>query len=512
MSRYDAVVIGAGLGGLAAAAKLARAGARVRLFERHNQPGGYATSFCRGRFEFEVSLHAMTGVRPPEKRTPNGPPLEDLGVADLVDFVPLPALYRSVGDGINVEVPAHREGAIDALMTAFPAERAGVRRVFDELFAIKTQVRALSQNAGPQPSPLQAIRRYPHLSHAAAVPLCNLLDRELKDPWAKLGVGQLWGYFGLGPRELSLLYFAIAVTSFLDGGAVYPKGKSQALSAAFVKVIRAAGGEVTLGDGVRRILVHNHRVTGVESDAGERVGAPVVISNANPWTTVFDMLSPHDVERRYAERLAAMTPSMSTVNVYLGLDQSAAELGLKDYEIFFNHTADMDVQYDQAKRLDPPESVLLTAYSLAVPDFSPKGTSVVTLSAAALGQAWREVPPARYASVKEAWATAMVDVVDRHYPGLRSHIEEIEVSTPLTNMRYTGNPDGAVYGFAMNPAQCPAFRLPQAGPVSGLWLAGAWTMPGGGFEPVIESGYTAALAALQSLTVAGKKSQAGGGT
>ncbi|MFW5739367.1 MAG: FAD-dependent oxidoreductase, partial [Myxococcota bacterium] len=58
----DVIVVGAGLGGLAAAATLARAGRGVRLFERHVQPGGYATTFVRGRFEFEVSLHALSGI------------------------------------------------------------------------------------------------------------------------------------------------------------------------------------------------------------------------------------------------------------------------------------------------------------------------------------------------------------------------------------------------------------------------------------------------------------------
>ena len=70
MEKYDAVVIGAGNGGLTASAGLARKGFNVLLLERHNIPGGCATSFCRGRFEFEVALHQLSGMGTPEKPGP----------------------------------------------------------------------------------------------------------------------------------------------------------------------------------------------------------------------------------------------------------------------------------------------------------------------------------------------------------------------------------------------------------------------------------------------------------
>ena len=102
MEKYDAVVIGAGNGGLTASAGLARKGLNVLLLERHNIPGGCATSFCRGRFEFEVALHQLSGMGTPEKQGPLRMSLASLGVLDDLEFVEMPDLYSvSIPDGFR---------------------------------------------------------------------------------------------------------------------------------------------------------------------------------------------------------------------------------------------------------------------------------------------------------------------------------------------------------------------------------------------------------------------------
>ena len=86
MSDYDVVVIGAGNGGLTSALRLAKSGLRVMLLERHNIPGGCATSFIRGRFEFEVALHQLSGVGTEEFPGPLRGMFNELGVMGDLDF------------------------------------------------------------------------------------------------------------------------------------------------------------------------------------------------------------------------------------------------------------------------------------------------------------------------------------------------------------------------------------------------------------------------------------------
>jgi phytoene dehydrogenase-like protein len=494
-AHYDAIVIGAGLGGLSAAATLARAGLGVRLFERHVQPGGYATTFVRDRHEFEVSLHALSGIGTPGNRGTLWPILEKLGVSDRVEFLPIESLYRSIAPGLDLRLPPGPEQAIDVLCSTFPDERRGLKRVIREILAIQREATQATSGGDP-PSTFEALTRYPRLSHAAITPLSTLLDRELRGPLPKLAVAQLWGYFGLPPSKASLVYFAGGLASYLRFGASYPKGKSQALSNAFVDSIEAAGGRVSLGCGIKKILVRSGSIHGVITDHDETVTAAAVLSNASPLTTCVDLLDKGDVPEQYLRRIFAGRISLGSVCAYVGLDVEHTQLGLLDHEVFINDSADIDSHYEAYLGTGMPEAFLLACYNGTDPTFSPPGTSSVVLVSLASGDAWARVHPAEYPALKHQFAQHMIERANRVFPGLRDHVEVAVVSTPVTNMRYTANPGGAIYGFANTPAENPGWRPGYRGPLPGLWFAGAWTQPGGGYEPCIASGYLAARCIL----------------
>ncbi len=127
MTDYDAIVIGAGNGGLTAATALQRGGARTLLLERHNIPGGCATSFVRGEFEFEVALHQLSGLGTEKKPFIMRKIFADLGVMDKVEFIEEGELYRIlVNDGVNpkldVTLPASWSGIHKVLKEHFPAQ------------------------------------------------------------------------------------------------------------------------------------------------------------------------------------------------------------------------------------------------------------------------------------------------------------------------------------------------------------------------------------------------------
>ena len=123
METYDVIVIGAGNAGLTAAAALAQGGAQVLVLERHNIPGGCATSFCRGRFEFEVALHQLSGIGTPAKPGPLRMVLDQLKVADRLDFVPMTDLYHVViPDTLDILLEPDRARTIAALKEHFPGK------------------------------------------------------------------------------------------------------------------------------------------------------------------------------------------------------------------------------------------------------------------------------------------------------------------------------------------------------------------------------------------------------
>jgi prolycopene isomerase len=491
---HDVVVVGAGLGGLSAATRLAREGADVLLLERHTVPGGYATSFVRGRYEFEVALHELSGIGTPDNRGGLYHYLERIGVAQKVEFLPVGELYRTVLPGLDLVVPVGREAMEETLCEAFPAEAAGIKRFLGRVFTLGEELQQFKDGARAV-NPYQARHAIRYLPATWG----KVLSRDVGDPVARAAMSQYWGYFGLGPSEVAFLYFASALANYATLGPAYVKGRSQALSNAFVAAFEEAGGTVHFHAEVDRIEVRNGRVRGVRTTDGRTFEAKVVVANADPITACRDLVGPEHVPRRWWRGLRNRTVSASSINVYLGVAAPPEQLGLSCHENFLNEDHDFDRHAKSMGTITDPAMVLATCYNAVDPDISPPGTSSIVLTTLQYGEPWMRLDPATYVETKNRVADAMIRRTEEVAPGLREHTEVVEVATPVTNMRYTRQLTGSIYGFENTPHDHTVLRLSHRGPIPGLWFAGAWTQPGGGFEPCILSGRFAATGILKEL-------------
>jgi prolycopene isomerase len=502
--QYDAIVIGAGLGGLSAATMLAHNGLRVLLLERHNVPGGYATSFVRGRYEFEVALHELSGVGPPEHRGGVYRYLEYLGMADKVEFLQVPNLYRAVFPDLDVTLPVGRDAFEAKLVETFPHQARGIHRFLDRVFDFGRDYARVRRQGG-KVHPVTLPIRFPHFFRYLPATWGQVLNRDVQDPAARAVISQYWGYVGLPPAQISFVYFASTLAAYVRRGAAFPKGRSQALSAAFLSRFEELGGQARLNCGVERITTTpasptgNGRVTGVITDTGEEFTADWIVSNADPITTCRDMIGADRVPSSFFSQLQSSQVAASTVNAYLGVACPPEDLGLTEHEIFVNANYDFDRHYEQKKVITPPDSIAITCYNAVYPDISPPGTCIVVLTALAYSTPWYEIPPSHYVATKNRIADAMITLAEQVAPGLRAHTEVVEVSTPLTNMRYAGAMGGSIYGFGQPPHDNMVWRMRHRGPLDGLYFVGAWTQPGGGFEPCIMSGQMAGRAIVNKI-------------
>ncbi|MEK2495355.1 NAD(P)/FAD-dependent oxidoreductase [Kitasatospora purpeofusca] len=495
MSDFDAVVIGAGNAGLTAATSLQLAGLRTLLVERHNLPGGCATSYRRGRFEFEVALHQLSGVGAEGQPFTLRGLFDRLGVSDKLEFVEEHDLYRAVVPGrYDVTLPADWQGAADALAAAFPGNRDRIER-FLQLVRDVTfwQIAAIRGMPPEQVDPV--LFRY------GLRPVKDVLDEFFDDPGPKSVLGTYWTYLGQPPSRLAFQDLALTLYAYLEYKPWHLVGGSQALSTAILDSFLGAGGQVRFNTAATALLTEHGRVTGVRLDDGEEVTARDVVSNASLPVT-YAMLGEHAVPAAVREDLATRRTGVSGVVLHMGLAATPAELGFTTSTTFVHADEDEERTYAATRTLEPARGICVTSYDVAPIGFAPSGATHVSLMTLQYGDHWAKIPPADYARTKFAYAQTLLDRVEAVAPGIRDAIEEVDVATPLTMARYLGHPGGAIYGYDQDRTEGWLFRNSERrSHVPGLHLAGSWAGPGG-FQPTLEAGARVARRLLRARDAA----------
>jgi all-trans-retinol 13,14-reductase len=469
---YDIIIIGAGLGGLTAGAKLSREGKKVLLIEQHDRPGGYATTFDRGDFIFEVGLHEMYGPSPGDMKTKI---FNDLDVFRNVEFIRLPEFYRFINDRIDVTIPHDPEVAAERLSGLFPHETGGISAYFNQILKPKKKIFEDEQD--------QSVGEF----------LDSIIDNEdLK----LILLGNL-GYFHDDPYSLSLAYYSISQGSYFTGGASFIKGGSQKLSDHLTGFIRNHGGEVILNHLVTGIKTDNHKVTGVlykrKNDPGtghmEASADEIIANTAMPNVTA---LLPEEFAGKLKNELRHQQTGASLLTLYLGFNKTVKELGYNYYSTFI-YDSTIKSQKDILKNNQNAfalRSFTFIDYSQLDSRLSPAGKSVGTLCCIDYLKDWENLDRKAYNAKKERVALAFIERLEKLVPGIGNIIEYYEVGTPSTLKRYTLNPGGAVYGFAQTPSRK---LIDTSGLPDNLHFASAWGKTGGGFSGAIYGGYLCAI-------------------
>lgn len=492
---YDAVVIGSGLGGLSCAAAFARQGFRPLVIEQHDKPGGYATAFSRpGGFRFDVSLHSTVVGR---RRgiynlIPGFPEITN------VEFVLHPTLFRAIYPDLDFRVPQRDPDTFREMLAGlFPEERAGITALLEDMAGLAADIGRLTSTGG-QVDMTRFPVEFPHLFRLHDKTWGEMVDARLRDSRLKAIISGQWGYYGLPPSKLSGFYYAVPFMSYLRDGGVYPKGRSQDISNAFVRFIEARGGTVLLDTKVERILLSEGRAVGVATADGTEFLSRAVISNANPFDTLGPMLGDQDVLSECERTWQPYGVSLSTFQVFLGLRENlVGKQAIPDSELFLADGYDAEADYRHACAGDVEHGGLgITLYDNIYRGYSPAGKNTVNIMTLQGYDPWEAFASDYFAGRKEAYRNAkermaetlIQRVEERLLPGLSGAIEVIEIGTPLTNMRYTGHPRGAAYGWDQTVANSGSRRVGHATPVPNLYLAGAWSRPGHGYGAVVPSG------------------------
>ncbi len=473
---YDAIVVGAGLGGLSAAALLSKSGKRVLVAERHDGPGGSAHAFKRGPYTFDPAIHVTGhGYNVPIFRTY----LEALGVEKEVQILDMSRLYSVAVEGERFDHPAGEDAVIEYLGSEFPAEAENI----GEFIKLCGKVTVESQSPPPRVALKDlgdAMEAFPLLFKYRNSTFDEVLDGYITDPKLRSILGAHWPYMGVPPSELGFLPATASWMALMDGQ-VSIKGGFQQLADAQARVVTRHGGTMLFDSPVARIDIENGRAVGVTLAAGEQFRAPVVISNADGKFTFEELVGEEHLSSAFMRRLRRMTPSSSAFVLFSACKLPLHELGTPS-EVFINDHWDHDQTWAdvQAGRFG---GMWVSIPTLHDDSIAPKGEHLVIFTSLIpydIGVPWSEA--------KGRMAEEAIERIEKLFPGYRDSLTFSDSATPETFHNYTRSQKGAIYGWANTPAQSQPKRLPQESPIDGLLLAGHWTNPGTGCLRCLFSG------------------------
>lgn len=439
MERFDAVVIGAGNGGMGAATALACNGVKPLVIERHNLPGGVASSFVRGRFEFETALHVL--YYDGDKETKWG----QFGVTE--EFVPIEqtmtyAFTDKSGTIQRYDVPMSLEGLTRIIEQTVPGSAEKLQSLFGVCGEMLMGLMAIS---APDADPEEINKQYPHFFPFSKM-TCQEAYDALEIPEDIQGlINFLWFYEGPSIRTMTFSLYAMVLFGVLNARTHFPRHCSNGFNADFETIIRKHGGDVWYNTTVEAVLVENGRVRGVRTNRGDVIETNTVISNAAP-VSVYKMVEPQSEVRPNSVQIQnSLVENMSFFVVYLGLDASAEELGITNHHIFINESVAPHATFDASLTREGPWCMGTLCYNKTIPDFSPEGTCVVSISVPMHGSAWEGLSQKEYMVEKYRVAEEIVKSAGEHLNvDLLGHIEEISVATPVTFARYGGMRNGAL--------------------------------------------------------------------
>lgn len=507
MAKYDVVVVGAGNAGMVAALQCQAAGKKTLLIEQHNLPGGCATSFRRGRFEIEPSLHEICDYGPADNPGDVRTILDSLGVK--LEWVKIDDCYRTIstysdGEKMDVTMPSGIDNYIEAMEKYVPGSRDKMVKLFDLFDEVLNGISYITASKGHADSKVLQ-EKYPNMLRTGAYSTQKVFD-ALKLPKRCQDILSIyWSYLGVDMEHLAFIHYAAMVHKYISRSAYMPKHTSHELSTAMIERFRELGGEVWFNCRANEFLFNGDRLCGVKTNLGT-IDCDYVLANINPDIIYGKMMPKELIPEREKKLSAARNKRFGArmYTTYFCLDKPAEELGIKDYSIFLPSSANSAKEYNSIMNgMSTNDYSIFLCYNIADPDFSPKGTCVVSFTTFGSPKDWNDLKQEDYFKFKNDGAKKMLrSLKDKTGIDLSGHIEEMAVASPWTFARYLNVPEGAVYGYETTDWDGMMARMMMLStdyPIKGLRPIGAAGPRGDGYSAAMVCGQLMALNALKDL-------------
>jgi phytoene dehydrogenase-like protein len=480
----EIIIIGAGIAGLSAGCYGQMNGYATRIFELHDKPGGLCTSWKRKGYTFDGCIEWLIGTTP---GSTSNRIWHELGAAQGRQFIHHDVYQRIEGvDGRALSLHTDID-RLERHMKELAPDDSDVIEEFCK--GARGFTRFLDVVGSPEgPSGLidgikmgfhmlpflGGLRKYSKMS-------TEEFAARFGDPLLRQGICAAVD----DPKSMPALTLMMILAFMNKGDGCIPAGGSLEFARAIERRYLDLGGELHYGSRVERILVEDDRAVGVRLADGTEHRAEIVISAADGHATIFDMLQSryiNDKVRGYYEKLPIFP---SWIQVSLGVKRDLSDPA---QAVVYMLDEPLDIAGEN-------HAYIRFRHFCFDRTLAPHGKSVLVTMFPADHGYWQELhkKPERYEAEKKEIAAKAIQVLERRMPGIAEQIEVVDVSTPMTVVRYTGNWQGSQEGWLITTETFGKVILGKGMEktlpgLDGFYMCGQWVEPGGGVPTAAASG------------------------
>lgn len=520
---YDAIIIGAGLGGLTVGNILVFNGYKTLIIDKNAHPGGYVINFQRGDFRFDSATHFINGCGK------NGMVyniLKQFGAEKEIEFLPIPNLihWKDPQNNYEARPPVMLDEYQKFLCEQFPNEAKNIKKFLSRYSKVMPTLFGFMA-----PGILKKIKTFifgfPVFMRFILYAFKNveqMIHKYFKDPRLIELLTLFVAPFGMTREQESFIIWSFNEFSYHVEGAWYPKGGAGAFTGGLAKHYEKIGGKFMLNTEVVHIDIDLEKRMAKAVICKDKSGKEIkltstIIVNAADLCRMATKLVPEGTfTQKWIHKLESRATIRSMFIIYLGLDIDIKDYGIDDYELWqlnsqWRTPENYENMYKNRDYSKLPMDVI-TFYSNG-PDKTccPPGKTVISSCIIADLKSWEELledgkKGERYQEFKKKYGWQFVDrlaeLID--FPDLRKHVEVMEVATPITLRDYSYARNGTPIGYAFD-LDCIKKTQFYGTRIKNLSLAGHFCFPSGGMSASCFSGTLAAKAAMKRLKKYGKK-------
>ena len=465
------IIIGAGIAGMTAGIYGRLSGLDTEIYEMHSIPGGECTGWNRGEYHFDGCIHWLMGCNPKTKL--NGM-WHDTGVLDESTGVfNHEYFYRVEENGRFLNMYSDINRLEGHLLELSPEDEVMIRETCKA-------VRAFRVMEMPVDRPMDMMTKMdivkmifkmlPVMSQMKKYDSMSIdeFSSKFRHPLIRRA------FSSVVPGKYRTTSLLVTLASLDTGDSAWPMGGSLAVSKRMEKRYLSLGGKIFYKARVDKVLVRDGKAAGIKLTDGREVYGDYVISAADGYSTLFDMLDGKYLD----EKLKTLYTDRETYPIYTAVQVSvgvACDLSNQPHALYFKPSRAIDTG-------GSIHEIMPMRHFCYDPAMAPEGKSVITSMMAADFDWWKEkyADPEAYRREKERIAEEVCAAIEERFPEVRGKIEKVDVATPMTYVRYCSAWRGAWMSWMGTPKASVRYLPGNLPGLSGFYMAGQWTLPPGG--------------------------------